>query len=670
MKPLIWKEVRENLALAVLGLVLAILSLGGLAGLDLAWARALATGRIRADFDLAQPLTSEGLLIGSIWFCAIFGAVLGWLQIQNERHRDLWAFLVHRPLTRTQIFAGKLAAGVGIYFTALGGPLLLFVLWVAFLAPRLAPFEWGMVLPVITSLLTGVVFYFAGMLTSLRETRWYGSRALPLVVAVVVAAFVADNANFWVITAGIVLSVAVMALACWGAFGTHGHYHEQPLIAKVASTGIFATAGFWIGTLIVGISFNLAFAWAAFRASSSYTITRDGTIYKAVYPGGGPTQIVDLEGNPVKDATTGRKMDVVEFNRKTALNVSVSPEFNPEPHFWYRLRQRSYFFYTWRVTEGTAWYFWRRYARLVAFDLKNQQLLGSLGPEGFVPGSPAGKPGFSQSQYYYSSGTDGFMHTDTTAYRVDVEDRTSTPIFTTTADDPIGGVQQYTHEGLDQEYVVVVTRHAVRLLARNGKELWKAPFEPGYPEYGHVQVYFLEPPKRFALWIFPGDRFNARAGWKLPIQVTWLSADEGPIKTANLPVLGIPKELEWPQRMFNVFSPAVMPLEAPLAKRTGTIDWQGSLVAGITALVLFAPLTWWLCVRYAFPLGARVGWTVFILLAGFPGLLAFLSLQEWPAREPCANCRKPRVVKRRLCEHCGAEFPSPEKTGTEIFAAI
>ena len=50
-----------------------------------------------------------------------------------------------------------------------------------------------------------------------------------------------------------------------------------------------------------------------------------------------------------------------------------------------------------------------------------------------------------------------------------------------------------------------------------------------------------------------------------------------------------------------------------------------------------------------------------------PGLLAFLSVQEWPARESCPQCRKPRLVDREHCEHCGAEIPPPEKTGTEIF---
>jgi len=37
---------------------------------------------------------------------------------------------------------------------------------------------------------------------------------------------------------------------------------------------------------------------------------------------------------------------------------------------------------------------------------------------------------------------------------------------------------------------------------------------------------------------------------------------------------------------------------------------------------------------------ARLGWAAFYLVFGIPGLLTFLSVQEWPARESCPNCKK------------------------------
>jgi hypothetical protein len=89
----------------------------------------------------------------------------------------------------------------------------------------------------------------------------------------------------------------------------------------------------------------------------------------------------------------------------------------------------------------------------------------------------------------------------------------------------------------------------------------------------------------------------------------------------------------------------------------------------IVALVC-VPAAWWLGRRYHFSVAAKVSWVGFIVLTGIPGLLAFLSVQEWPARETCPKCGKQRVVEREHCEHCGAEFPAPEKTGIEIFEPV
>ena len=55
--------------------------------------------------------------------------MLGWLQVHNERRPDLWAFLIHRPMTRTGIFLGKVIAGLGLYALVVGLPLLGFIVW-------------------------------------------------------------------------------------------------------------------------------------------------------------------------------------------------------------------------------------------------------------------------------------------------------------------------------------------------------------------------------------------------------------------------------------------------------------------------------------------------------------------------------------------------------------
>ena len=100
-----------------------------------------------------------------------------------------------------------------------------------------------------------------------------------------------------------------------------------------------------------------------------------------------------------------------------------------------------------------------------------------------------------------------------------------------------------------------------------------------------------------------------------------------------------------------------------LAREQLLISWAG-------AVLVCVPIGWWLGRRYRFSFAAQAGWAVFHLLFGVPGLLAFLSVQEWPAREACPNCKRLRLVDRAQCEHCGAGFAAPEKTGTEVFAPL
>src|SRR6266568_745270 len=107
MKALIYKELRENLKLAVpLFLLLAAFFTFA------AW-----------DGGGNALLSAEFLRLISLG-CAGFGAALGWLQIHHERPRDLWAFLVHRPITRTEIFFAKIVGGLLLYVATVSLPLL------------------------------------------------------------------------------------------------------------------------------------------------------------------------------------------------------------------------------------------------------------------------------------------------------------------------------------------------------------------------------------------------------------------------------------------------------------------------------------------------------------------------------------------------------------------
>src|SRR6267154_4720612 len=107
MKFLFYKELRENFKLAVpVFLLLTIFFMFA------AW-----------DGGENALLSSQFLRMISLG-CAGAAAALGWLQIHHERPRDLWAFLVHRPITRTEIFFAKITAGLILYFLSVSLPML------------------------------------------------------------------------------------------------------------------------------------------------------------------------------------------------------------------------------------------------------------------------------------------------------------------------------------------------------------------------------------------------------------------------------------------------------------------------------------------------------------------------------------------------------------------
>jgi len=664
MKALVRKEFREQVKVAALGLVIYTLLL----------LQQYRNYRLLPHATM-QPLVDGGFLMSTAWFCALFGAVLGWLQIHSERRPDLWAFLMHRPITRTGIFLGKTVAGLGIYALVAGLPLLGFIVWARLPGRVVAPFEPAMLQPVLAFFLAGTVCYFAGMLTGLRQARWYASRALGLGVAIIVFTLMAERPEFWQGLVIICIGGAILILAAWGGFHSQGHYGGQPAWGKASLTGALMLGSLVVVFAAVVLLSNFFPRREAAGPQFSYAMTKTGAVFKVTTGMGRPPEVVDLEGKPLLDAKTGRMIELADLRRQFASGI----DFNLEPDE--RNRRQSWIradcsrFRGWGATPATnpntVWYYWDRYGRLAGYDLVTRRFIGSLGPRGFARDLAGGGDRFSNPMGDRRERT---LRTATTVFLVDVEQRTTRPLFATPEDDPILAVQEIVLNGYDWEYTAVVTKRFIHLLTGEGKPVWSIPYEPAYPDYARIQVYFLEPPGQFALWIAPSDRAKEQAKGKLPTHVVWLARDQGVVKSADLP--GLPAARPEPgvqDKLMGCVAPPAFVVAGPLFEGG---DWPTGIrrdllrlsLAG--AVLVCLPIGWWLGRRYRFSLAAQAGWAVFHLLFGVAGLLAFLSVQEWPAREACPNCRKLRVVDRAQCEHCGADFAPPEKTGTEVFTPL
>src|SRR5207249_8531298 len=279
MKTLFRKELREHVKLAVLGLLVFSFLLAHAFHSSSGMGEQLSQqGYYDPDSDKLQPILSTLFLAETGLFCAAFGALLGFLQTFIERQRDLWAFLVHRPVTRSDIFLGKTLAGLGLYALAAGLPPVCSLIYAAIPGHVAAPFEWGMALPATGHFLAATVYYFAGMLTGLRQARWYVSRGLGLGLALLVSFGVKMNEEFGWSLLLMLIGAAVLGTAAWGGFQNSGHYEGQPGPAKgaltlVMTTGAGLAAFALLGLVALLFSMN-SFSW------SYYSMGRNGTIYK------------------------------------------------------------------------------------------------------------------------------------------------------------------------------------------------------------------------------------------------------------------------------------------------------------------------------------------------------------------------------------------------------
>jgi hypothetical protein len=675
MKALIQKDLKENLKLALIGLlILSVILLQSYQSCITALTNLLAGRMSGAPTDL-QPLLATGLLTETMFFCAIFGAALGWLQTRNESHPDLWAFLVHRPVTRTEIFLGKSVAGLCLYFFGAGLPLAILLAVVRMPGHIAAPFEWPMVLPLVSIFLAGVPFYFAGLLTGRRQARWYVSRSFGLGLAIIAAAGVFVSPEFWISFIGIVVAVGILATAAWGAYESGGFYRGQPMKGKLASivtiavgcgVALFAGLGL-LFTLIVNPLTSHSDSY------SFYLMTRDGTIYKETMRDNEIVELVDLEGHPLLDPATGEKIKPNDFQKRlAAYGGYVFTNLRNHKVNRSLIEDRARFFNLVNVTDKTLWYL-DRHGKLTGYDSRTRRFAGTLEAHG--PDDKRGQEPFllDANFYYrynpYNDVSRNLLPSAKTVYLVDFKERSVKPIFTLTNDDEIGGYFDRM-SGYDDSHdrFLITTRKIVVLMNYEGQTIFTLPYQPGYLEYPQVQLSILGPEgdstNHFAVWFHPDWETNRASGWKMSTHVVWLGREQSVTKEAELPTLRPTETVSWPDEALATLTPPA--LHASFDHKINNV-WS---LCCLGWAVISAIISLFLARRYNFSTKARVGWTVFAFLFGITGLLALLCVEEWPVRETCPNCKKLRAVDRESCEYCGSPFSPPEKNGVEIFAPL
>lgn len=205
LKTLVIKELRESAGIVVLAALAVVYALSELTGLQLLRWGGRSLNTYPFIYDVLPFYLS--LCIGAL------GVALGMKQTAWELGQGTYFFLFHRPISRTRLFACKLAVGVAWVLLLSAILILLYAWWVATPGHITGPFFWSMTGPAWQLWVALPVVYLGAFLSGIRPGSWYGSRLVPLVAAIAIAALAANMPWLW-LSALICAVAALLFVAC------------------------------------------------------------------------------------------------------------------------------------------------------------------------------------------------------------------------------------------------------------------------------------------------------------------------------------------------------------------------------------------------------------------------------------------------------------------------
>jgi hypothetical protein len=566
----------------------------------------------------------------------------------------------------------------------------------------------------VADVLAGLVWYFAGMLAAQREARWYGSRCLGLAAALFGSTLVWTLPEFWQALAAVAVVGGLVAVAAWGSFLAGGAYAPQPRLAKLALAATFLlglSALGWIGKVFLGV-------WTWDRSEHYPRLDNRGRVVLVHEENGRLQSITDLEGG-VPPELLGQRLDYY------TLQDTVAPRARggwPNTRS-YRNSHRFLVKFGNRSKPGNEeWWYVPSRGRLLGYDKYTKRMIGSFGPDGFAP--PDGQPGgrfegeLAHVTRDYLSRASNYLAFPGGVYGVDFRRRTLQTLFTPAAGETVLWASRWENENDKRALAFVATDRSIHVIDETGRRLLSAPLAYERRTYRIESVGRLEDPERYWVWYEPAWWLGLDTLETMPAYVVAYGGAGGEVspRLVGPPRPGGAREITPPlppveaspaRAWFGlVTSPAEVAfligtthsLEAEVRGNNGTevalllpflvattqfflpgVRWDpaahAGLVGGFASVALLSAaacaLACWLIARRCSCSRTRcLGWSLCGFLFGATGLLLLFALGEWPARIPCPRCRKPRVVTRDTCEHCGAPHAAPAPNGTEIFEEI
>jgi hypothetical protein len=675
MRAILWKEFREALPVAAgLAAVVACV-LGWLVWQGTRWTSEMG----------CEPLLI-GLQVVSALFAAAAGLTLGLRQSFPETRGGLWAFWVHRPVPRRTLFLGRVLVGLGFYAAALVVPFAAAFVWLRQPGHLAAPFYYSMAGPHAVDLLTGTVWYFAGLLAGGRSARWYGSRVLPVATAALCSVAVVQVPRAWQAVAISIVAGPALAAAAYGAFVAGGELRSRPRLARAGLGVALAAAILFVVAVAVGLLSGLLADPQA--PEVQYAFGRDGDVLRIEKePGGHVSAVIDLSGKTHFDPRSPEAIKLLASDQ--VISVSLAPGTRAEAGYriaWRRVSHMS------RTDDGINWDYSAVEGLIVAHDTRTRRRVGTLGPDGFVPADRGAARPFRDEYLWDATSPEYIVIIDNQTHRnrllffrrsvydVSLHDRRARAVFNGSADEPVlGGALTWVRR--DETHVqmqVIATRRYVHVSIPAEEPRIAVPLDQDPARYGTVVVlYQPESEPNVFIRYEPSDRKGGAA--RTPYIV--VKADKGGriVDRRTLPPLPAEERPNASQSaVAGLFSPPlVYALVSAYDWRAGkdvSDPWAAAGPSAVVWLVFLAlgvlgsaAANFILARRSAVPASRQIGWGLIGLLLGATGFLLMLCMQGWPARVRCPECGRMRPVDRGGCPRCGRPFPPPAADGTEIF---
>jgi hypothetical protein len=202
LKAMLWKEIRDLRGWFALAIVAQLYLTGVATGLEF--------GPLRAGGGV--PFVDDFVTYYFFFVAIGFAVVAGLWQTLLESLRGTYAFLLHRPAPRSQLFGVKLLVGSLATFIVATLPVLIYACWAATPGNHASPFFWPMSLWAWQLAIATPIVYLGAFLSGLRPARWFGSLLFPLVGSLFYLVLTQGLMATWTWPLGVPVCLGVEAL--------------------------------------------------------------------------------------------------------------------------------------------------------------------------------------------------------------------------------------------------------------------------------------------------------------------------------------------------------------------------------------------------------------------------------------------------------------------------